>query len=434
MKRGQTRALSADALLRQLAALTARLAEAERTIIALRVPPGGGADGSASGRIDREADSRLEEMVRERTRDLTVLTEELHAEIRDRMQAEGTLLAEKAYREAMENCLVAGIVAADTRGRHIHVNDAFCAMTGFRREEILGTGIPYPYWPPEESRAYAAAIRKVLKGRVAFGGLEFRFLRRDGRSIDVLLHASPLAVDGKVVGSLASIHDITDRKRMEEALRESEGRFRSLVQDLPIGICILQDDQVVFANPEQERFLCPCPESDPTVRCLNVHPEDAAVFEALCRAGTSADLLAKEPDLRLLPYGKENAAGETRWVRCKAGRIRFNGRDAILLSMMDVTRAKELEHLVAVQEKLASLGQFSVGIAHEIRNPLSGINLCLSSLELLLEQSAEMDPEVRTRSQEIMEKTKAASTRIALVIQSVMDFSKPTRAASYPST
>jgi PAS domain S-box-containing protein len=417
---------SFDALLRQLASLTARLAEAEHTIIALRAAAVDGAAGRPSGRGGREAGSRLEERVRERTRELTVLTEELHAEIRDRMVAEETLLAEKAYREAMENCLVAGVVAVDARGRHIHVNDAFCAMTGFRREEILGAGIPYPYWPPEEGRAYAAAIRKVLRGEAAPGGLEFRFARRDGRSLEVLVHASPLTVSGKVVGSLASIHDISDRKRMESALRESEARFRSLVEDLPIGICILQEGRIVFANPEQERLFCPPSASVPAVRSLNIHPEDAPVFEALCRTRTPVNPLAKETDLRLLPRGEEDAAGEMRWVRCKAGSVRYEGRDAVLLSMMDVTRAKDLEHLVAVQERLASLGQFSAGIAHEIRNPLSGINICLSSLEQIVGQSAEMDPADRTRSIEIMEKTKAASTRIATVIQSVMDFSKPT--------
>ena len=165
-------------------------------------------------------------MVRARTRELSVLTGELHAEIRGRIQTEEKLLAEKAYREAMENCLVAGIVAVDPAGRHTHVNDAFCAMTGFPREELLGAGIPYPYWPHAERKAYAAEMRKVLKGEIAPGGLEFRFKGRDGRSLDVLLHASPMTLEGKVVGSLASVHDITDRKRMESALRDGEERLR----------------------------------------------------------------------------------------------------------------------------------------------------------------------------------------------------------------
>jgi PAS domain S-box-containing protein len=275
-------------------------------------------------------------------------------------------------------------------------------------------------------------MRKVLKGEVAPGGIEFRFVTRDGRSLDVLLQASPLAVGGTVVGSLASIHDITDRKRMESALRESEGRFRSLVQNLPIGICILQDGRIVFANPEQERLLGPLAKSVPSVRYLNFHPEDASVFEALCRMGIPADPLAKETDLRLLPCGEEDAAGETRWVRCKAGSVRYKERDAILLSMMDVTRAKDLEHLVVVQEKLASLGQFSAGIAHEIRNPLSGINIYLSTLEQLFEHSAGMDTEDGIRIHEILEKTRAASTRIATVIQSVMEFSEPTPSRLVP--
>jgi PAS domain S-box-containing protein len=422
VKGRRTQGPSVDTLVREVAALTARLAKAENTIIALRA-----AAGKRPARSGPEAGSRLESMVRVRTRDLTVLTGELHAEIRDRMRTEETLRAEKAYREAVENCLVAGIVVADSRGRHTHVNDAFCAMTGFRREELLGAGIPYPYWPPEERKACAAAMRRVLKGEIAPAGLEFRFMTRDGRSLDVLLHASQLAIAGKVAGSLASVHDITRRKRMESELRESEGRFRSLVQDLPIGVCIVRDGGVLFENPEQERLRGTLPESIPPVRTPNIHPEDAAAFEALCQGRTPADSTGGGTDLRLVRRGPAGPAEEIRWVRCKAGGVRYQGRDAILLTMMDITRARKLEGLVVAQEKLATLGQLSAGIAHEIRNPLSGINIYLSALEQLVARAVVTDPGSMEQIHEIMGQMNTASSKIASVIQRVMDLSKPTQ-------
>ena len=248
-------------LMRELAALTARLAKAENTIIALRAGTGRGIDGKLPARGAPDTGSRLERMVRERTRELTILTGELQAEIRERMRTEEKLLAEKAYREAVENCLVVGIVAVDPKGRHFHVNDAFCSMTGFRREDLLGAGIPYPYWHPEERKSYAAAMRKVLKGEIAPGGHEFRFLTRDGRSLDVLLYASPLTVKGKVVGSLSSVNDITDRKRVESALRESEAKFQNLVETVSDLVWeVNRDGFYIYVSPKIRDLLGYTPE------------------------------------------------------------------------------------------------------------------------------------------------------------------------------
>lgn len=186
---------SVDTLMREVAALTARLANAENTIIALRAAAGEGEEEIHPARAAPEKGSRREHIVRERTRELTILTGELQAEIRERMRTEERLLAEMAYREAVENCLAVGIVAVDPKGGHFHVNDAFCALTGFHREELLGAGIPYPYWHPDERKAYAAAMRKVLKGEIAPGGLEVRFMTRDRRGLRPLQAAHHDAPD-----------------------------------------------------------------------------------------------------------------------------------------------------------------------------------------------------------------------------------------------
>ena len=247
--------------MREVAALTARLANAENTIIALRAAAGGGIEGKQPLRSAPETGSRQEHVVRERTRELTILTGELQAEIRERMRTEERLLAEMAYREAVENCLAVGIVATDSKGKHFHVNDAFCALTGFRREDLLGAGIPYPYWPPEERKAYATAMRKVLKGEIAPGGLEVRFRTRDGRSLDVLLYASRLTVAGKVVGSLASAHDITDRKRMESALHESEAKFQNLVETVSDLVWeVDRNGSYTYVSPKVKDILGYAPE------------------------------------------------------------------------------------------------------------------------------------------------------------------------------
>jgi signal transduction histidine kinase len=93
--------------------------------------------------------------------------------------------------------------------------------------------------------------------------------------------------------------------------------------------------------------------------------------------------------------------------------------------MMDITRLKELEHLVMIKYKMDSLGRVATGIAHEIRNPLTGINSYLFTLQDLC-GSDTIPPQNIAMIQRIAEQIQVASNRIEGVIKRVLDFSKPT--------
>jgi signal transduction histidine kinase len=87
---------------------------------------------------------------------------------------------------------------------------------------------------------------------------------------------------------------------------------------------------------------------------------------------------------------------------------------------MDMTKAKELEHLLTIQDKMASLGRVAAGIAHEIRNPLSGINIYLNTLQKLHHKEGG-----EQKVEQILEQVHSASRKIESVIRRVMDFAKP---------
>ena len=103
---------------------------------------------------------------------------------------------------------------------------------------------------------------------------------------------------------------------------------------------------------------------------------------------------------------------------------------AIINDITERKRAEEerrkLEQQLQTTQKLESLGILAAGIAHEIRNPLSGINISLSSIEHVCRQSLGLEPEIKEKIRLIMEHMNAAATKIALIVQRVMDFSKPT--------
>ena len=89
-------------------------------------------------------------------------------------------------------------------------------------------------------------------------------------------------------------------------------------------------------------------------------------------------------------------------------------------SFLDITRAKELEHLLRIQDKMTSLGRVAAGIAHEIRNPLSGINIYLNTLEKIYDRAESLD-----KVKQILGQIQSASSKIESVIKRVIDFSKP---------
>ncbi|GAB4371018.1 MAG: hypothetical protein Kow00128_18520 [Deltaproteobacteria bacterium] len=211
----------------------------------------------------------------------------------------------------------------------------------------------------------------------------------------------------------------------QEALAQSEERFRSLVEHSTAGILIVQGERIVFRNRALERILGPVPEGRPFCSLGTTDPEDTAPFEAFCRTTAKEPFSRQEGRFRFRVPGSSAGTERIRWVHCQSAPIEYGGSWGALVSVTDITRTLELEAAVASRERLASLGQLAAGIAHEIRNPLSGINLNLSTVEHLCRESEALPEEERERIAGVLGQAKAASARIATVVRSIMEFAKP---------
>jgi len=254
-----------------------------------------------------------------------------------------------------------------------------------------------------------------------FGGLTFGLLQFNDRRKGVF-HPNLLAQLERVAENVAAA---LGRLLAWEALQETEDRFRSLVENSQVGILIVADGRIVFCNPQQERIFGQIPDGHPLRDLGLVHPDDAGEFGRLCAAVAHPGQERLETDIRFLVPGGDAARMSVRWFHCQANPINFRGTASYLVDTVDITRVKELEQIVSVREKLATIGQLAAGIAHEIRNPLSGININVSTLELLCRRAEGLDPEERERIEAVVAQTKAASEKISSVIGRVMEFSKP---------
>jgi len=151
--------------------------------------------------------------------------------VRDLMQkrarTEEALRAEHAFRTAMENSLTVGMRARDLNGKVIYVNPAFCKITGFPAEELVGQTPPMPYWAPEQIDETYAIHQAVLAGEAPPDGFEITFIRKNGEHFNALVYEAKL-IDGKGLhtGWMASVLDISERKRTEELARRQQEQLQ----------------------------------------------------------------------------------------------------------------------------------------------------------------------------------------------------------------
>ncbi len=314
-------------------------------------------------------------------------------------------------------------IEPDERWPMDYISNGCLELTGY--PDISGPGRETAYFDTvvhPEDRAHIRSIIKAALARHEPFRLTYRILTADGTVKWVWEQGVGIYSDvGEVLQVEGFVTDITVFKRAEEALYRSRKRFQDLVVNSLIGISIVQEGRIVYQNPEQERLFGPLPTDFNLFEAANIHPEDREKVTTFLRTSDSDRSGTREPDFRVYPYTAQGQLGaKFRWVHARISRIEYQERSALLLNMMDVTRTRELEHTVSVQDKMASLGKVAAGIAHEIRNPLSGINLHLGVAEKKLRRSADLSA-IADSLGEIRE----ASHSIETVIQRVMGFVKP---------
>lgn len=156
--------------------------------------------------------------------------------IRRRLDAEHALRAEHAFRKSMEDSLTVGMRARDLAGKVIYVNQAFCRMVGWPAEDLIGKGPEMPYWAPEEMENTSVAFRAVMAGTSPQDGFELRFRRRNGERFDALIYESPLIdADGRQIGWMGSVLDVTERKRSEEAAQRQQEKLQQTARLVAMG-------------------------------------------------------------------------------------------------------------------------------------------------------------------------------------------------------
>lgn len=141
-------------------------------------------------------------------------------DIAERKRVQKALDASREFRRQLIDSMQDGVSVVDVSGVHLDVNPALCSMTGYSRDELIGSGLPHRYWPPGQHETILSAFRNLVRGQGQVASLDLTFMRKSGETFSVIVSPSVIKDDaGRIVGYTATIKDITERKRVEEDLR-----------------------------------------------------------------------------------------------------------------------------------------------------------------------------------------------------------------------
>jgi PAS domain S-box-containing protein len=286
------------------------------------------------------------------------------------------------------------------------VNDQLCAITGYTRDELREPGMFLAITHPDDQEADRARRKSMLAGDLERFAITKRYVRKDGEVVWVSYTGSPLLdASGKPEHYLGIIEEITDRKRIETALRESEQRLRLALEAAGMGVRELDlTTGQAYSTPEAERIFGRDDERDATFEgwFSNVHPDD----QPKIRESWDRALASPGNDIEH-EYRFRRPDGQWRWIGAHA-RLEFrDGRAVRTIGVIqDITARKEIEIALrgltetlearvreeiaaretaqtraAQAERMQALGQLAGGIAHDFNNVLQAVMGALRLIE-----------------------------------------------------
>jgi PAS domain S-box-containing protein len=348
------------------------------------------------------------------------LSEQKQAEAQIIEQREALRQSEQRFRTIAEAHPVPVSIVRRADRKVLYASAPFAELLHISREELYRLDSRRFYAKIGERLKVSGALRR----HGAVRNVEITARRPDGTTFPAAITCELIDYEGEPA-VISSVVDLTELKRVERELRESEQRFRVLAEAHPVPLFIvdLQNDTFLFASPPCAELLR-MPLRDLIGGYTPQFYADLAdrqpILEKLRRDGA---INAHEVRLR-------RADGTEFWGAFTSRLITFQGREALVTAVIDLTERKQAEAEIARQrealhqsEKLNALGSLLASVAHELNNPLSVV---VGYATMLRDMST--DPTTRERSIKIQ----AAAERCARIVRTFLAMARQKPAARGP--
>jgi PAS domain S-box-containing protein len=297
------------------------------------------------------------------------------------------------------------VCITDIEGKIIFVNNSFCETFGYEYNEMLGKHITIISSKNDSD----SILNRFFPSSVKGGWIgEITVTKKDGREFLSSLSTSVIINDDGIPTALIAIlADITERKKAEEALKESEERFRSLIDNMIESALIIDwNGKIIFANKSAARLV----ELNDPVEGIGKRVFDFLHPDFTGKVTQAIDRIKSDPTPLIDEYKIRTVNGEEVWVESLGININLSNEKYILVTLRDVTMRKNAEtQLMEAKEKAEEMSRiksiFLANISHELRTPLVGI---LGFAELLKEKlqinhNIEMAERILTSANRLME-------------------------------
>ncbi|HNZ05815.1 MAG TPA: PAS domain S-box protein, partial [Methanothrix soehngenii] len=302
-----------------------------------------------------------------------------------------------------------GIVVSSEGWRFEYVNPAFARMVGRMPKELIGRSMDEFIHPHDRPILIQARSRRQAGETSSY---DARLIRSDGCVFPVQVTGTPRWQDGKVLGSIVAVTDLTERKRFEDELKKSEAKNRALIDAIPDSVFLLDKEGnfLDYRAPNSSMLYAP-PELFMGKSIHSIMPQDLVelTMNNIGMARQSGKMQVFEYQL---PTNGETKHFEARINLCEGGDF--------LTLVRDVTERKRSDEMLWKAKEVAEAAakaksEFLANMSHEIRTPLNAV---IGLTGLLL------DTDLTHEQRNYLEIVRDSSDSLLSVINNILDFSK----------
>lgn len=298
-----------------------------------------------------------------------------------------------------------------------YINQAARNNLGYSFEELKHM-TPVDIKPEFTMQQFKELLQPLRDGAEKSIVFETVHRRKNGSTYAVEVHVQLMRIENEKY-FVAIILDISERKRIEKSLKESEEKFRILAESTPMTIMMYQDNKWIYANPAAEALL---EYSEQELCSMNfwdfVHPDDKAIVIERGSKRQKGEDATVGYEFRVI-----SKSGMIKWVLLYGATVMYKGKPAGLISVLDITERKKIEEekrklqeQLLQSQKMESIGTLAGGVAHEFNNMLNIISghAELALLNIPQENDARKD----------IEEIKKAAQRSAEITKKLLTFAR----------